>query len=432
MNTILDYRVNVTIEQVDAVTGRLLARERVHNLVTLAGRNLARDLLVGDATATLTHFALGTGTTSVVAGDTALETEVYRDVITQTSTSDGEVEVKQYLSSTEANGSSLSEAGLLTASTGGVLFARVTYTPIAKTSSIAVSFTWTVTIGASDGVHAKSWTTGDTITATLLNAIETGIDDAHAGSIDAGAIDTTELADGAVTTAKLAAGSVTDSELNASAAIDASKIADGSVSNTEFQYLGNVTSDIQTQLDGKASAAGAIPSGIVAMWSGLIVNIPSGWVLCDGTNGTPDLRDRFLVGAGGAYSVNDTGGADSVTLSTSQMPAHTHGDGSLSTNSAGNHSHSGSTNTTGSHTHSYDDFSVGGILGAEEATSGRNVGIIVTSRSTSSAGSHSHTLSISNAGNHSHSVSGNTASTGGGSSHENRPPYYALAFIMKS
>ncbi len=278
----------------------------------------------------------------------------------------------------------------------------------------------------------KSWTTGDTITATLLNAIETGIDDAHAGSIDAGAIDTTELADGAVTTAKLAAGSVTDSELNASAAIDASKIADGSVSNTEFQYLGNVTSDIQTQLDGKASAAGAIPSGIVAMWSGLIVNIPSGWVLCDGTNGTPDLRDRFLVGAGGAYSVNDTGGADSVTLSTSQMPAHTHGDGSLSTNMSGNHSHSGSTNTTGSHTHSYDDFSVGGILGAEEATSGRNVGIIVTSRSTSSAGSHSHTLSISNAGNHSHSVSGNTASTGGGSSHENRPPYYALAFIMKS
>lgn len=49
------------------------------------------------------------------------------------------------------------------------------------------------------------------------------------------------------------------------------------------------------------------PSGGIIMWSGAVNDIPVGWALCDGSNGTPDLRDRFIVGAGGAYSVGDTG-----------------------------------------------------------------------------------------------------------------------------
>lgn len=48
---------------------------------------------------------------------------------------------------------------------------------------------------------------------------------------------------------------------------------------------------------------------MIAPWSGAIVNIPSGWSLCDGTNGTPDLRNRFVVGAGDTYDPDDTGGS---------------------------------------------------------------------------------------------------------------------------
>ena len=53
----------------------------------------------------------------------------------------------------------------------------------------------------------------------------------------------------------------------------------------------------------------AIPKGAIILWSGSIASIPAGWQLCNGTNGTPDLRDRFVVGAGSTYPVDDTGGA---------------------------------------------------------------------------------------------------------------------------
>lgn len=61
----------------------------------------------------------------------------------------------------------------------------------------------------------------------------------------------------------------------------------------------SLSADIKAQL--------AMP-GMIILWSGAVVDIPSGWQLCNGTNGTPDLRDRFLVGAGSAYAPDDTGG----------------------------------------------------------------------------------------------------------------------------
>ena len=64
--------------------------------------------------------------------------------------------------------------------------------------------------------------------------------------------------------------------------------------------------------------------GIIVMWSGSQSNIPSGWVLCDGNNGTPDLRNRFIVGAGSTYDVNSTGGEATHTLSVAEMPSHSH------------------------------------------------------------------------------------------------------------
>ena len=62
-----------------------------------------------------------------------------------------------------------------------------------------------------------------------------------------------------------------------------------------------------------------VPSGVIVMWSGTIATVPTGWYLCDGQNGTPNLLDRFIVGAGNLYSMNDTAGSsDAVVVS------HTH------------------------------------------------------------------------------------------------------------
>ncbi len=64
----------------------------------------------------------------------------------------------------------------------------------------------------------------------------------------------------------------------------------------------------------------SIPTGGIIIWSG--TEVPTGWALCDGTNGTPDLRGRFVLGAGGAYNPGDTGGSEEVTLTVAQLPAH--------------------------------------------------------------------------------------------------------------
>lgn len=53
--------------------------------------------------------------------------------------------------------------------------------------------------------------------------------------------------------------------------------------------------------------------GMIMLWYGSVETIPSGWHLCDGTMGTPDLRDKFVPGAGGSYSPGDSGGSDSHT-----------------------------------------------------------------------------------------------------------------------
>jgi microcystin-dependent protein len=147
-----------------------------------------------------------------------------------------------------------------------------------------------------------------------------------------------------------------------------------------------------------------IPKGTIIMFNGSV--IPQGWLLCNGQNGTPDLRNRFIVGAGGNYQLNNTGGVDNVVLNVNQIPEHTHG-GSCNTGIDGNHNHSlhlkhGASNKTGG-----DDRTVTNFHGWED-------------RKSEVAGNHTHTTNCS------------MATTGNNAPHENRPPYYALAFIMKA
>jgi hypothetical protein len=140
-------RSNVHIEVRNAATGALLRQIDGHNLVTLAGRNLVRDALSG-ISVDITHLAVGTGTTAVDASDTAMETEVLRGILTRTMRNSGQVVFDYYLASGDANGSELTEAGLFDAASSGTLFAHYVHAAISKSSSITVTYRWTIDIGA--------------------------------------------------------------------------------------------------------------------------------------------------------------------------------------------------------------------------------------------------------------------------------------------
>lgn len=143
-----------------------------------------------------------------------------------------------------------------------------------------------------------------------------------------------------------------------------------------------------------------IPSGLITMWSGKISDIPVGWVLCDGKNGTPDLRGKFILGTDKTkYKIDNSGGREELKLKESNLPPH---------------SHSGITNVSGAHSHSY--YSRGG----QAPQSGRDTWVWV-------GGSWNRT---STEGNHTHSFK--TDNGRGVSENINiMPPYYVLAYIMK-
>lgn len=158
------------------------------------------------------------------------------------------------------------------------------------------------------------------------------------------------------------------------------------------------------------TAGGGVPRGGIILWSGAADAVPAGWALCDGGNGTPNLRGRFVIGAGGVYNPGDTGGAESVTLTEAQLPSHDH-NVNLTSQGAGGHTHQYAQAL------SYNFVPVSGS---------------VTKGFVNGGGFPNETFRTSdNPGNHTHAISGNTGSKGGGAAHENRPPYFALAYIMR-
>lgn len=143
------------------------------------------------------------------------------------------------------------------------------------------------------------------------------------------------------------------------------------------------------------AASSTLPSGMILLWSGSIGSIPAGYLLCDGTSSTPDLRNRFIIGAGSTYSVNQTGGsADSIVVS------HTHTATSVVTDPGHNHTVT-ITPISDSGTGSPNRMTDSGSTTTSTATTGITV---ATTNATSG-----------------------TSGTGA-----NLPPYYALCYIMKS
>ena len=147
-----------------------------------------------------------------------------------------------------------------------------------------------------------------------------------------------------------------------------------------------------------SNASGTIPVGGIIMWSGSIVSIPTGWALCNGANGTPNLQDRFVVGAGSGYGVAGTGGSATATL-----VSHSH------TGTTGGHS--------ADHTH---NFSAILSTGGNYVLDGGNDAIFNPGDSTTNGTSN----------NHSHDFT--TSTEGASAANANLPPYYALAFIMRT
>jgi len=237
--------------------------------------------------------------------------------------------------------------------------------------------------------------------------------------------------------------------------------------------LGTNTTQLATTAFATAAAIAAFPSGGIIMWSGSIASIPSGWLLCNGTSGTPDLRDRFVVGAGTTYAVGATGGVAATTLIEANLPSHTHSISASGTTAATNidHTHNGTTNntdvnhthfysgTTGGmnannpHTHTtYGPFGGGGNPGGSLNTAwpgGTNFSAI-TSTDINHGHDYSGNTGFSNQSiNHAHTftsgtmnsntththtvtVTGTSGATGSGTAFSNLPPYYALAYIMKA
>lgn len=165
-----------------------------------------------------------------------------------------------------------------------------------------------------------------------------------------------------------------------------------------------------------------VPTGTIAFWYGPNTSVPGGWAICDGgsypkTDGTgnistPNLTNKFVIGAGDDYNLNATGGSATVSLTNSnQMPNHRHDVSNYATENTGSHTHripsdGGSTHSNGSYLRRDDGYN----------GTGTTTGPIGTGMS---------------GGVHTHTVTGNTGSTGSSAPMENMPPYMCIRYIMK-
>lgn len=169
------------------------------------------------------------------------------------------------------------------------------------------------------------------------------------------------------------------------------------------------------KLDGTAGASGqvllsagsatptwgsAIPSGVIVMWSGTIATIPSGWYLCNGSNSTPDLRNKFIVGA-----YQDSSGTAYTTITGSNTQT-----GGTKDAIVVSHTHTATVTDPG-HVHTAALYNAGG-----NNVNG-NPGVQLTSGNTGTATTG---ITVSN------------STTGSSGTDQNLPPYYALAYIMKA
>ena len=188
-------------------------------------------------------------------------------------------------------------------------------------------------------------------TLNTLNALNPTHDDslsdcdAHLRNIKRSLVSTFPNVTGPVT--------VTQGDLNGTSGIPARVTALEAASN---HLTGNQTLPGNVTVSGALSVAGAflingvpaVPRGIITMWVGLSTSVPAGWVVCDGSQGTPNLLNRFIIGAGDVFTVGQAGGAAVFSGSVDAVGAHSH---TSQTGTAGSHTHTTSVDQQGQHNH---------------------------------------------------------------------------------
>ena len=144
--------------------------------------------------------------------------------------------------------------------------------------------------------------------------------------------------------------------------------------------------------------ASAFVTGMIILWYGDTSNIPGGFVWCDGQNSTPDLRDRFIIGAGDNFNAGNTGGSNSVTLSEANLPSHRH-------------------------------FVVSNSLGGQNRTSSN---VSANNQVRKGTGASNLFEGYNLASTSSDAASGRSSAVGSGTAFDNKPLYHALCYIMKT
>jgi microcystin-dependent protein len=220
------------------------------------------------------------------------------------------------------------------------------------------------------------------------------------------------IANDAVTGAGISNGTVSTEDLNKTAgeqAVTTDTIRDGAVTATKLQSSAsnntqravgtNHIRDGAVTSDKLSSPYALVPLGGIIMWSGTIANIPTGWALCNGANGTPNLTSKFIVGAGSDSGTGVTFNATTGATSGSYAPG----------NSGGQTAHQLTIAELASHNH---EFGNGNYYWTGDAAVPKDFG---------NFSGNSYEMTTTSA----------VASQGGNQYHENRPPYYALAFIIR-
>ena len=156
------------------------------------------------------------------------------------------------------------------------------------------------------------------------------------------------------------------------------------------------------ELNGKNVEHHLMPKGTIVAYNGES-NIPHGWAVCDGSNNTPDLKGRFILGSSNTKKLGSKGGLERVILNINEMPSHNH---NARTKPSGSHIHGIATRQ--------DDYNTNGGAGPSY---GRDNGSYARRHNTQNGGNHNHSLVVDK--------------NGGNQSHENMPPYYVLVYIMK-
>lgn len=186
--------------------------------------------------------------------------------------------------------------------------------------------------------------------------------------------------------------------LNASGQLDATDGLVGAVPIANGGTGATNAATARTNLD-VAQAVYSVPSGGIIIWSGSQASIPTGWLLCNGTSSTPDLRDRFVVGAGSSYAVNASGGSANAIL-----VSHTH---TFTGTALGTHQHK----PINGQPMGLNPGGGGGLGGGSLNSSSGDLNTSAVSAGT---------------------PAGTNSTEGSSATNANLPPYYALCYIMKS